>query len=666
MKRWLGRLGGPYIRFVHRTSTILSDSEGLEALAAAHQPCIFAFWHGQFLLIPAFCPQEVPVAIMVARHGDADVLGEALKTFNMELIRGSGAAGRKKDRGGATALRLAVRALADGKCVSMTADVPPGPARRASPGVIRLAQLSGRPILPVATASSRFQALNTWSKMTVNLPFSNIGMKIGEPLFVDANSSDEDLERVRLELETRLNTATADVYKLIGSDHLRATPASAMPPDAPAAAPSTGLKLYRALTRVSSRAAPLVLRHRQKRGKEDGQRLDERLGLTDHERPKGTLAWFHAASVGETNAILPLFDALRERGPDIRFLLTTGTVTSARLAAERLDEGDIHQFAPLDAPQYVRRFLQHWHPDLAVLTESEIWPNLILDAYERKTPLAIVNGRMSDRSYRRWRKNKAMAIPLFSRLQLVLAQNAPLTRRFRELGARDVRNAGNLKIDAPLLPVDDVKQRALQGAFGDRKLWMAASTHPGEEEIVLEAHAKLAAQYPDVLTVIAPRHPERGEDVCALARQQGLTVAQRSQGELPDDMDVYVADTIGELGTFYSVVPIAFIGGSITARGGQNPVEAIRFGTNILTGPDQSNFADAYSALFQNKGAIEVKSADELAGAVSEIFMSPDQAKQLSEGAVAALSSLSGALEKTVDALLPLLPTDQRDLKRAS
>ncbi len=666
MKRWLGRLGGPYIRFVHRTSTILSDSEGLEALAAAHHPCIFAFWHGQFLLIPAFNPPGVPVAIMVARHGDADLLGEALKTFNMELIRGSGAAGRKKDRGGATALRLAVRALADGKCVSMTADVPPGPARRASPGVIRLAQLSGRPILPIATASSRFKALNTWSKMTVNLPFSNIGMKIGEPLFVEANATEEELEHARLELETRLNTATADVYKLVGSDHLRATPASAMPLDAPAAAPSTGLKFYRALTRVSSRAAPLVLRHRQKRGKEDGERLSERLGVAGRERPIGTLAWFHAASVGETNAILPLFDALRQRGPDIRFLLTTGTVTSAKLAVERLDERDVHQYAPLDAPQYVRRFLQHWQPDLAVLTESEIWPNLILDAYERKIPLAIVNGRMSDRSYRRWRKNKAMAIPLFSRLQLVLAQNALLTRRFRELGARDVRNAGNLKIDAPLLPVDDVKQRALKEALGDRNLWMAASTHPGEEEIVLEAHTKLAAQYPDLLTVIAPRHPQRGEHVCALARQQGLEVAQRSKGELPKNSDVYVADTIGELGTFYSVTPIAFIGGSITPKGGQNPVEAIRFGANILTGPDQGNFADAYSALLKNNGAIQVTSADEMAEAVSDILTSPNKASQLSEGAVAAVNSLTGALEKTVDALLPLLPTDQRDLKRAS
>ena len=666
MKRRLGRFGGSYIRFVHRTSTVVSNSKELEALAAAHHPCIFAFWHGQFLLIPAFSPPEVPVAIMVARHGDAELVGEALKTFDMELIRGSGAAGRKKDRGGATALRAALRGLEEGKCISMTADVPPGPARRVGPGIIRLAQLSGRPILPVATASSRFKALNTWSRMTINLPFSRIGMQIGEPLFVAHDASDPELEDARQELENRLNETTSKVYELVGGDELRATPASALAVEAPVPNASFGLQLYRTLTRISAPATPLILRHRQRRGKEDKQRLQERFGIPGIARPQGHLAWFHAASVGETNAILPLFDAIRHKSPDARFLLTTGTVTSAKLAAERLHEQDIHQYAPLDVPRYMHRFLEHWRPDLAVLTESEIWPNLIIDAHDRAIPMAIVNGRMSDRSYRRWRKNKGMAVPLFSRLRLVLAQNAMLARRFRELGARDVRNVGNLKVDAPQLPVDAEKQKALRDTIGHRPVWMAASTHPGEDEVVIEAHKAISKSIPDLLTVIAPRHPERGMDVSALAKQQGLTTRLRSDGALPEDVEVYVADTIGELGTLYSIVPIAFIGGSITAKGGQNPIEAIRFGTNVITGPDQSNFLDAYRALLNNKGALQVSSAEELALAVHDLMTDQEHKERLSEGALAALEALSGALEQTVEALLPFMPVSGQDVARAS
>ena len=491
-------------------------------------------------------------------------------------------------------------------------------------------------------------------------------MRVGEPLFVAHDANDAELETARQTLEQHLNETTTQVYDLVGGNEFRATPPNALAPNAPAPPTGVGLKLYRTITRVSSRAAPIILRHRQRRGKEDGNRLNERVGITQAVRPTGALAWFHAASVGETNAILPLFDALRAHSPELRFLLTTGTVTSAKLASERLHAQDIHQYAPLDTPQYVRRFLRHWHPDLAVLTESEIWPNLIIDAHDEGIPLAIVNGRMSERSYRRWRKNKGMSVPLLNRIQLILAQNALLTRRFKELGARDVRNTGNLKIDAPMLPVDQNKLGALIEVVGDRPVWMAASTHPGEDEIVLEAHTKLKRTFPNVLTIIAPRHPERGELICETADAQGLSVARRSHDQLPTGSEIYVADTIGELGTFYSIVPVAFIGGSITQKGGQNPIEAIRFGTSILTGPDQSNFLDAYSALLRNDGAIEVHTADEMATAVQDLITNETRKALLTKGAHAALGTMSGALERTVDALLPLLPPGKQDLKRAS
>jgi 3-deoxy-D-manno-octulosonic-acid transferase len=315
-------------------------------------------------------------------------------------------------------------------------------------------------------------------------------------------------------------------------------------------------------------------------------------------RPHGTLAWFHAASVGETNAILPLMSALAEQRPALSFLLTTGTVTSARLAAERLGPRAVHQYAPLDAPEYVRSFLDHWKPDLGVFTESEIWPNLILESAARNIPLALVNARMTKRSYRRWRRSPGIARPLFSRFSLVLTQNDALTRRFKTLGAAAASSAGNLKIDTPPPPVNVAELARLKPALDGRPLLIAASTHEGEDAIVAEAHRQLRRTLPDLCTIIAPRHPERGEAISELLKAQGLKAARRSLGALPErTCDAYIADTIGELGTLYKLAPVAFIGGSLVDRGGQNPIEAVRQGAAVITGPHWQNFSDTYRAV---------------------------------------------------------------------
>ena len=668
LNRLAGRLGARYIRLVSQTSTILPDTTATQQSAAAQHPCIFAFWHGQFLMIPAIRPPGVPVANMVARHGDAELIGEALKAFDMELIRGSGAAGRKKDRGGANALRAALKKLRDNTSIAMTADIPPGPARQVGLGVVKLAQLSGCPIIPVATASSRFLALNTWSRMTINLPFSRIGVTIGEPIVVSRTADDSALEAARLRVQHALDVATEDIYARVGADITRATPHSALSPDAPPEDTGLKLKTYRLATRLAARAAPLILRHREKRGKEDPARLSERLGVASEQRTGRPVVWVHAASVGETNAVLPLINCLRGRRSDVQFLLTTGTVTSASMASENLAESDIHQYAPLDAPQYVERFLDHWQPGLAVLTESELWPNTIIECHRRDIPLAIVNGRMSDRSYRRWRRNKGLALPLFSRLRLVLAQNARLARRFGELGARDVRDVGNLKIDAPALPMDAEQLGAMTARIGNRPVWLAASTHEGEEEVILAVHDRLTGQYADLLTIIAPRHPERGAELAALAARSGRRVDRRSETfALPEpDTAVYIADTIGEMGLFYALAPIAFIGGSLARRGGHNPIEAVRFDTAVITGPDQSNFSDAYAALIANNGAIEVAGEEELTEAVALLLRDEVERARLGRGALAATNALSGAMQRTADALMPLMPTDDKGLRRAS
>jgi 3-deoxy-D-manno-octulosonic-acid transferase len=664
---WLaGRAVASLIRLVERTSRAVYEPDDLLARLAAAHPVIVGVWHGQFMLTRGFTPSpHTKVAAMVARHGDAEFIGAAMAHFGVELIRGAGAGGRRKDRGGAYALRQAVRALKAGASVVMTADVPPGPARRAGIGIVTLARLSGRPIVPVASATSRFLALDTWSRMTINLPFSKRAYVIGPPIHVAADADEAALESARAEVERFLNLATARAYELAGADLARATPRRPDDPEAPPADPDLRLKIYRAAMSLLRPIAPVVLKMRERYGKEDPRRRPERLGQPSAGRPEGVLVWVHAASVGETNAVLPVIEALSAARPNLNVLLTTGTVTSAGLAERRLPARSLHQYVPLDAPQYAASFLDHWRPDLAVFTESEIWPSLILETAARDIPLALVNARLSHRSRRRWQRNKSMAQPLFNRFDVVLAQNERLATGFSALGARNVEPVGNLKIDAPPPPVDAGELQRLTDALEGRPSFVAASTHEGEEEIIAEAHRELARVFDRFCTIIAPRHPERGTAIAERLKDLGLSVAQRSLGAVPTERtDIYVADTIGELGTLYALTPIAFIGGSLVERGGQNPIEAVRHGVAVLTGPHWQNFRDAYRTLLRHQGAVQVDSAKSLAATVAHLLQSQSEMVHMRAGATQALATLSGALDKTVATLLRYLP-DER-LKRAS
>jgi 3-deoxy-D-manno-octulosonic-acid transferase len=666
LNRFAGSALAGMIALVRRTSRTLYEPPDALARLAADHPLIVATWHGQFMMTSGFRPSpETKDAAMVARHGDAELIGAAMAKLGVELIRGAGAGGRRKDRGGAFALRQAVRYLEDGYSVVMTADVPPGPARRAGIGIIMMARLSGRPIVPCAAATSRFRSLNTWSRMTINLPGSKLAYVAGDPIWVPPDAGEAELEFARVQLERALNAVTARAYALAGADLKRATPPNLEDPAAPPADPDFRLKAYRTGMSLLRPFAPLILKIRERNGKEDGRRRGERLGHATMARPTGVLCWVHAASVGETNAVLPVIEALGNARPDLNFLLTTGTVTSAGLAERRLGPRAVHQYVPLDAPEYAARFLDHWQPDLAVFTESEIWPSLILATSARNIPIALVNGRLSHRSRRRWQRNKSTAVPLFGRFNIILAQNERLAIGFSALGARNVHSVGNLKIDAPPPPIDLNELERLKSALGDRPVFTAASTHEGEEEPIAAAHRALTRQFENLCTIIAPRHPERGTALAEMLKDLGFTVAQRSLGAVPGPRtDIYIADTIGELGTLYALSPVAFIGGSLIDRGGQNPIEAVRHGVAVLTGPHWQNFRDAYRTLLRHNGAIEVKSAADVAAAVAKLLDDPAELQRMRAGATQALTTLSGALDKTVEALLRYLP-DER-LKRAS
>jgi len=421
--------------------------------------------------------------------------------------------------------------------------------------------------------------------------------------------------------------------------------------------PGLSLRLYRVLTSLAAPFAPLILAWRMRRGKEEPGRRPERYGLSSAPRPSGFLAWFHAASVGEANAALPVIDAIAAGRPEIRMLLTTGTVTSARLARDRLPRGVLHQYVPLDNQTFVQRFLTHWRPDLAVLVESEIWPNLVLETKARDIPLLLINGRISSSSYKRWRRRPGLSRPLFRAFDLVLAQNGRLAQRFAKLGVSRTLDVGNLKADAPPPPADLPGRRQLDAALDGRTVWLAASTHPGEDEKVMGAHLKMKIARPDLLTIIVPRHPERGPLIAEQLRAANFKVALRSLGEVPvADTDIYVADTIGELGLFYAIAPVAFVGGSLVERGGQNPVEPIKLGAAVLTGPHWRNFRDSYSELLGAGGALEVRDAPSLAETALRLLEDGAARQAMTERASRTIAGMSGALPRTLAEIERYLP----------
>jgi 3-deoxy-D-manno-octulosonic-acid transferase len=414
------------------------------------------------------------------------------------------------------------------------------------------------------------------------------------------------------------------------------------------------LAAYRLATWLATPLAGPLLSLRLNRGKEDPMRLDERRGIFAHARPEGPLVWLHGASVGEALSLLPLVERLTQDG--WQALVTTGTVTSARLMERRLPAGAFHQFTPLDAPHFMRSFFAHWRPDLALIAESEIWPNMIVEATRMGAPLMMVNARMSERSYSRWRRARKFISALLERFELVLAQSFGDAERLEALGALDVQVTGNLKYDAPAPPADRRELAELSGLTSGRRIWIAASTHSGEESAVAEAHARLVKRFPEALTLIAPRHPGRGEAIEAQLRAEGFRTALRSRGEKPEPgVEIYVCDTMGELGLFYRLAGVVFLGKSLIGEGGQNPIEPAKLASAILHGPNVGNFADVYEGLDGAGGALVTRDANELADALAELFADPGELRSMTRAAAEWVERQAGAADRTLQAIAPRL-----------
>jgi 3-deoxy-D-manno-octulosonic-acid transferase len=410
---------------------------------------------------------------------------------------------------------------------------------------------------------------------------------------------------------------------------------------------------WRLLAGLAAPFAPLLLRQRAARGKEDRSRVNERLGIAGLERPTGKLVWVHGASVGESLSALPLIQQLLA-DDNTTVLVTSGTVSSAAMMRQRLPQGALHQYVPLDTPGAVKRFLDHWRPDIGLFVESDLWPNLILGAAARGTRLALVNARISARSAHRWHLAKKSVAALLGAFDVVLAQDEEIAERFRSLGASDVRVVGSLKADAPPLAVDELALAAMKTAIGARPVLLAAQTHPGEDETILPAHDALRTKYPSLLTILVPRHVERGTDLEMLC---GARASKRRStgGQIDEQTAIYIADTMGEMGLFYRLAPFCFLGGTLVPAGGHNPLEPAALHCAVLAGPHTANAARAFDAILQAQGFGHVASCADIAREAERLLADPNAAIAAGDAAARGAATQAGAVKHTVAVLKDLL-----------
>ncbi len=414
------------------------------------------------------------------------------------------------------------------------------------------------------------------------------------------------------------------------------------------------LYFYKLLTILLTPLVPLWLWLRARRGKEDKGRINERFGRSVYARPKGRLLWIHAASVGEANSVLVLIKQVLEKFPQVRILLTTGTVSSAELMKKLLPPGVIHQYTPVDTPEATERFMRHWLPDIGWFVESELWPNLLAAASRYHCLMTLINARMSPRSFRLWQKIPQDAARILGYFSCCFPQSAEDAQRLKLLGAKQIISSGNLKYDAPTLSCQENLLVLLHKACEKRHIWLAASTHNGEEEIIGAAHAMLASRYPDLLTIIVPRHPARGGEIAINLEKYGKCFLRSQQQIPPPEAAFYIVDSLGELGLFYRLAEIVFIGGSLIKHGGHNPLEAARLSCCILSGSHIYNFKDIYEDLQLNGATIRVNNAGQLSAQIDLLLATPQLRTDMQARAKQLIERKSGSAKTIMELFAPL------------
>lgn len=578
---WLG--------FCLRTTRwhITGTSAGRAAILQPHAGYIVAFWHRHLTLAPALWfwaraqEPELRLYAFISRNADGRLIADAIRPWQITAVHGSSAR-RGKDKGGATALRTALRILNEGSHIGITPDGPRGPAESIQPGAEALSRIARRPLIPVGMDCTSIH-LPSWDRLLLPLPF---GRGIIAPTTPLVRPDSATLRAALKDANTQATTQRAHAHRTM-IEHLWGLIGTALAP-----------------------ALTIMTRLRLRRGKEVSHRLRERMGLTRSTARARRTLWIHAASVGETLCARPLLDSLLAQDPTLHVLFTTATVTGSEIMAQHpaINTRVTHQFIPHDVPRWIKRFLKRWSPQGAVFVESELWPGIITELSRRQIPVMVINGRLSDRSARRWQRVHPLTRSLFSRLTWVAARGTEDAAHFQALGVKTVYNHGDLKRDAAPLPDAPQERARLRALIGQRPIFVAASTHPGEEELILQAAEKARQHQPDLLTILVPRHPNRGPELKAR-----FNLPSRQSGQDPDaTMPVFLADTLGELGLFYRLADSCFLGHSLIAPGGgHNPFEPLRLGVPTATGPHMTNWREAVTQLAETLQTVE--NADSLA-----------------------------------------------------
>ncbi|MBS1090504.1 DUF374 domain-containing protein [Gluconobacter sp. Dm-74] len=548
---------------------VSGSPRAVETLLTPQNGAVVAFWHRSLTLSPALWfwarSQEprLQLRVLISRNPDGMLIADVVRPWGIIGIHGSSSK-NGRNKGGAAVLRTALKELHSGAIVGITPDGPRGPAEHVQPGAVALSRLAGCAVVPVGMACTSLR-LPSWDGLAFPLPFGRGALILGEPLFQPGAS----------DLQNALNTLSGRAESI--QRHHQS---------------GVSEHLWRLTGTLFAPALTVMLRIRLQKGRELPDRLRERMGLGNTRRPAGRILWLHAASVGETLCALPLAEALLDARPELTLLFTTATVTGSEIVARHPLFGKriIHRFIPHDVPRWLRRFLNLWQPEGAVFVESELWPGIIAACSDRDIPVMLVNGRLSDRSSQRWGRLRAPARRMMGRLSWVAARGPEDAARFRALGAAPVYEDGDLKQDAPPLPYDEAEYNRLKALFGERPIFVAASTHPGEEDLVLQAAESARTLQPDLLTILVPRHPARGAELA-----ERFQLPRRSAGEEPTPQTpVWLADTLGELGLFYRLADRCFLGNSLTGKGGgHNPFEPLRLGTPTATGPKMENWREA-------------------------------------------------------------------------
>ncbi len=620
----------------------LADFEAARAAIAADEGLIALFWHGRIAQAIACRPflGSKPRRVMISHSRDGAFIAMAAERLGIPTIRGS--TGRPEDslaKGGAAAFRAAVKTIAEGGAMLLTPDGPRGPAHVIPTGPVQLARAARAPVFALGLAARPSLALRTWDSARIPLPFAQAVLVVTGPFRAPLRMDPTALEAARVLWQDAMNAAHARAEAILARKRQRRT---------------LGLHIYALAGRLAAPLASVWLRRRLGQGKEDPIRWREKLGLPSAPRPPGRLVWLHGVSVGESLALLPLAQAVMRERPGTGLLVTSATRASAEFLAGRLPRDAIHQFAPLDTPGAVRRFLTHWRPDLGVLAESDLWPNLILSAANRGTRLALLSARLSDSSLKGWRRAPGAARAVLSSFDLILARDATAAHGLTSLGGK-VDGLADLKFGAGPLGADPHELACLKRALAGRLCLLAASTHPGEDAIILDAFRAARDKGADAVLVIAPRHPERGVDIEALAAARGLGAGRRAVGADLGRLDVYVADSVGELGLFYRLADLAVIGGSLAAggAGGHNPLEPARLETAFIAGPHVDAWP-VYAAL-ADAGATRLVAASDLADAFFLADRDPGGLRDMAARARAFVEPRDAAAARAITPVLDLL-----------